>query len=176
MRKCCWWLLALLWCCCQLFTATLAAYAEMTTNPLTQSISNDKDNININNKHNNTDCHFNSLDSNSLYCRGSRALRNIISNLSKSEKPLVIIRGLELVPSKEFAVRNLTASSMSTHSLVDNDKESFVDRISDYLRTHELNIKFSDLLANESGSEFERKSAFQGACERACSVNVFAKV
>ncbi|XP_067619152.1 uncharacterized protein Osi5 [Eurosta solidaginis] len=86
------------------------------------------------------DCLSNSLNSDSIYCRGSRAIRNIIHNLNRMDKPLVLMRGLEIVPANNFK----TGES----ALVADD--SFLTCISDYLRSHELNIKFSDLLADES--------------------------
>ncbi|XP_012160472.1 uncharacterized protein LOC101462300 [Ceratitis capitata] len=89
------------------------------------------------------DCLANSLDSDSIYCRGSRAIRNVIQNLNRRDKPLVLMRGLEIVP---IASEN---SVTSTESTLDGD-ESFLGCVSEYLRSHELNINFADLLADES--------------------------
>lgn len=145
MSKCCLFYV-ILWCFMSIIVVCFAAN--------TQNIPREKDN--------NNECHSNSVNSNSLYCRGSRALRNAISNLSKSDKPLVIMRGLELVPSKH------NISELKSADTEGNDADSFVDRISDYLRTHELNIKFSDLLPDESenalgkSNDKEFKNEFQG--------------
>lgn len=97
----------------------------------------------------------------SLYCRGMRAVRNIIYNLNKTNKPIVIVRGLEIVPSRRSTD---TADDINTNYVnagnvdnVVNDKDdTLVGRFSAYLRTHELNIKFSELLADETESFLAR--------------------
>lgn len=91
------------------------------------------------------DCLSNALDTKSLFCRGKRALRNVLYNLNKSDRSIVIVRGLEIVPVKDVTSKNDKPSVDSAMT-----DESLFDSFSDYLRTHELNIKFSDLLAEES--------------------------
>ncbi|CAD6993246.1 unnamed protein product [Ceratitis capitata] len=95
------------------------------------------------------DCLANSLDSDSIYCRGSRAIRNVIQNLNRRDKPLVLMRGLEIVP---IASEN---SVTSTESTLDGD-ESFLGCVSEYLRSHELNINFADLLADEKARKKDK--------------------
>lgn len=92
------------------------------------------------------ECLTNSLET-SLYCRGSRAINNIINNLSKTDKPVVIVRGLEIVPSHR--PNNNTVNSKTSNSTEQNevDDETSLARFAHYLRTHELNIKFSDLMS-----------------------------
>uniref|UniRef100_A0A1I8N0J0 Uncharacterized protein n=1 Tax=Musca domestica TaxID=7370 RepID=A0A1I8N0J0_MUSDO len=95
------------------------------------------------NPNNADDCLNNSLEA-VIWCRGSRALKNALNNLSKTNKPVVIVRGLELVPSA--ANGNLTDNTVD-----DGDTDdTFLGRFSRYLGTHELNIKFSDLLTDVS--------------------------
>ncbi|KAM7359236.1 osiris 5 [Cochliomyia hominivorax] len=112
-----------------------------------------------------TECLTNSLET-SLYCRGTRVINNIINNLSKTDKPIVIVRGLEIVPTNGYNP-NDNHNNISTNH--DNDKnnnnnnnnnndnkgeegvidDTFLGRFSQYLRTHELNIKFSDLMSTD---------------------------
>ncbi|KAH8327191.1 hypothetical protein KR074_006806 [Drosophila pseudoananassae] len=91
--------------------------------------------------------------SSTLYCRGERALRNVLRNLNRSDKPLVVIRGLEIVP-------------LQNNSLVEEEEShSLLDSMSLYLRTHEVNVKLADLLEDESGaqvSEARKKDKGQG--------------
>ncbi|XP_037943429.1 uncharacterized protein LOC119676264 [Teleopsis dalmanni] len=94
------------------------------------------------------DCLTNSLEK-SIYCRGSRAIKNVIQNLSKTDKPIVIFRGLEIVTSREYENDTFEAHTNSS-------SDSFLERFSDYLRTHELNIRFADLLADESEHNLKR--------------------
>ncbi|KAH8294760.1 hypothetical protein KR018_002606 [Drosophila ironensis] len=80
--------------------------------------------------------------SGSLYCRGERALQNVLRNLNRSDKPLVVVRGLEIVP-------------LQNNSLVEEDQDhSLLDSLSLYLRTHEINVKLADLLEDENTAEF----------------------
>lgn len=97
------------------------------------------------------DCLNNSLEA-SVLCRGSRAIRNALNNLSNSKEPVVIVRGLELVPSSLAQPNSSGDGNNSVNSNVtDNDSDdTFLARVSRYLRTHELNIKFSDLMTDES--------------------------
>ncbi|XP_011182634.2 uncharacterized protein LOC105212391 [Zeugodacus cucurbitae] len=89
------------------------------------------------------DCLTNSLNSDSIYCRGSRAIRNVIKKLNRRDKPLVLLRGLEIVPIEPVS------NDTPVDSAVEND-DTFLGYVSEYLRSHELNIKFADLLADES--------------------------
>lgn len=117
---------------------------------------------------NNADgCLNNSLEA-VIWCRGSRALKNALNNLSKTNKPVVIVRGLELVPSaaarQNQHLTNYTSDNDASNNninqangnLTDNTvddgdtDDTFLGRFSRYLGTHELNIKFSDLLADVS--------------------------
>lgn len=83
--------------------------------------------------------------STTLYCRGERALRNVLRNLNRSEKPLEVIRGLEIVP-------------LQNHSLPEEEENrSLLDSMSLYLRTHEVNVKLADLLEDESGAQVSGK-------------------
>lgn len=75
-----------------------------------------------------------------LYCRGERALRNVLRNLNRSDKPLVVIRGLEIVP--------LQNNSISDEE--PDQEQGLLDSLSFYLRTHEINVKLADLLEDES--------------------------
>ncbi|KAI8046058.1 uncharacterized protein LOC128258149 [Drosophila gunungcola] len=88
-----------------------------------------------------------------LYCRGERALRNVLRNLNRSEKPLVVVRGLEIVP-------------LQNNSLVEDEQhldQSLLDSLSFYLRTHEINVKLADLLEDEAPvSEARKKDKGQG--------------
>ncbi|KAL9892492.1 osiris 5 [Glossina fuscipes fuscipes] len=97
----------------------------------------------------------------SLYCRGMRAVRNIIYNLNKTNKPIVIVRGLEIVPSRSStdATDDINTNYVNAGNVDNgvNDKDdTLVGRFSAYLRTHELNIKFSELLADETESYLAR--------------------
>uniref|UniRef100_A0A1B0B2W2 Osiris 16 n=1 Tax=Glossina palpalis gambiensis TaxID=67801 RepID=A0A1B0B2W2_9MUSC len=97
----------------------------------------------------------------SLYCRGMRAVRNIIYNLNKTNKPIVIVRGLEIVPSRRStdATDDINTNYVNAGNVDNgvNDKDdTLVGRFSAYLRTHELNIKFSELLADETESYLAR--------------------
>lgn len=85
-----------------------------------------------------------SQDSGTLLCRGERAVRNVLRNLSKSDQPLVIMRGLELVPvpNNEVETPPTAAADMDA---------TLLDSVSAYLRTHELNLKLGDLLDEPSG-------------------------
>ncbi|XP_034659941.1 uncharacterized protein LOC117896042 [Drosophila subobscura] len=77
-----------------------------------------------------------------LLCRGERALRNVLRNLNKSDKPLVVVRGLEIVPLR------------SATSLEEEDSEQgLLDSLAFYLRTHEVNVKLAYLLEDESRGE-----------------------
>ncbi|XP_018797136.1 PREDICTED: uncharacterized protein LOC108974019 [Bactrocera latifrons] len=88
-------------------------------------------------------CLTNSLNSDSIYCRGSRAFRNVIKNLNRRDKPLVLMRGLEIVPIEQVS------NGVAAEPALESD-DTFLGYVSDYLRSHELNIKFADLLADES--------------------------
>ncbi|XP_019895573.2 uncharacterized protein LOC101889963 [Musca domestica] len=118
------------------------------------------------NSNNADDCLNNSLEA-VIWCRGSRALKNALNNLSKTNKPVVIVRGLELVPSaaarQNQHLTNYTSDNDASNNnnqangnLIDNTvddgdtDDTFLGRFSRYLGTHELNIKFSDLLADVS--------------------------
>ncbi|KPU80434.1 uncharacterized protein Dana_GF16377, isoform B [Drosophila ananassae] len=88
--------------------------------------------------------------SSTLYCRGERALRNVLRNLNRSDKPLVVIKGLEIVP-------------LQNNSLVEEEENySLLDNMSLYLRTHEVNVKLADLLEDESGAQARKKDKGQG--------------
>ncbi|XP_036324927.1 uncharacterized protein LOC118738114 [Rhagoletis pomonella] len=102
-----------------------------------------------------SDCLTNSLDSDSIYCRGSRAIRNAINNLNRMDKPLVLMRGLEIVPSARVG------EAAPAESALESD-DSFLGCVSEYLRNHELNIKFSDLLADESENYLVRQAERNG--------------
>ncbi|XP_020798663.1 uncharacterized protein LOC110176589 [Drosophila serrata] len=85
-----------------------------------------------------------------LYCRGERALRNVLRNLNRSDKPLVVVKGLEIVP--------LNASMTE-----EEPDQSLLDSLSFYLRTHEVNVKLADLLEDEAHvSEARKKDKGQG--------------
>lgn len=109
--------------------------------------------------HKAADCLIKSLKSDSIYCRGSRAIRNIIKNLNRRDKPLVLMRGLEIVPIESVP------NDIPAESALEND-DTFLGYISEYLRSHELNIKFADLLADESerylAYDVERNGKTQG--------------
>ncbi|KAL5284803.1 hypothetical protein ACFFRR_006861 [Megaselia abdita] len=70
-----------------------------------------------------------------ILCDSSRVIRNAVKMLHDSKEPLVIIPGLEIV-------RTQTAVAEERSS----ENSSFLERIAYYLRTHELNVKFADLL------------------------------
>uniref|UniRef100_A0A6P4EW66 Uncharacterized protein LOC108045971 n=1 Tax=Drosophila rhopaloa TaxID=1041015 RepID=A0A6P4EW66_DRORH len=88
-----------------------------------------------------------------LYCRGERALRNVLRNLNRNDRPLVVVKGLEIVP-------------LQNNSLVEDEQEqdqSLLDSLSFYLRTHEVNVKLADLLEDEAQvSEARKKDKGQG--------------
>ncbi|KAH8347075.1 hypothetical protein KR059_004838 [Drosophila kikkawai] len=85
-----------------------------------------------------------------LYCRGERALRNVLRNLNRSDKPLVVVKGLEIVP--------LNASMPE-----EEPEQGLLDSLSFYLRTHEVNVKLADLLEDEAHvSEARKKDKGQG--------------
>ncbi|XP_039494661.1 uncharacterized protein LOC120453834 [Drosophila santomea] len=88
-----------------------------------------------------------------LYCRGERALRNVLRNFNRSDKPLVVIRGLEIVPLQNNSI-----------AFEQQDQEqSLLDSLSFYLRTHEINVKLADLLEDEAQvSEARKKDKGQG--------------
>ncbi|XP_017861981.1 PREDICTED: uncharacterized protein LOC108613170 [Drosophila arizonae] len=97
-----------------------------------------------------------SKDPATLLCRGERAMRNVLRNLSKSDKPLVIMRGLEIVPLPNEVEAPPTAAPNA-----DADA-TLLDSLSTYLRTHELNLKLADLLDEASPSEARKKDKGQG--------------
>ncbi|EDX11840.1 uncharacterized protein LOC123327289 [Drosophila simulans] len=88
-----------------------------------------------------------------LYCRGERALRNVLRNLNRSDHPLVVVRGLEIVP-------------LQNNSIADKEpdqEQGLLDTLSFYLRTHEINVKLADLLEDEAQvSEARKKDKGQG--------------
>ncbi|EDV48000.1 uncharacterized protein LOC6552954 [Drosophila erecta] len=88
-----------------------------------------------------------------LYCRGERALRNVLRNFNRSDKPLVVVRGLEIVP-------------LPNNSIADEQQDQdlgILDSLSFYLRTHEINVKLADLLEDEAPvSEARKKDKGQG--------------
>ncbi|XP_043655812.1 uncharacterized protein LOC122621867 [Drosophila teissieri] len=88
-----------------------------------------------------------------LYCRGERALRNVLRNFNRSDKPLVVVRGLEIVPLQNNSI-----------AFEQQDQEqSLLDSLSFYLRTHEINVKLADLLEDEAQvSEARKKDKGQG--------------
>ncbi|XP_002038531.2 uncharacterized protein LOC6614077 [Drosophila sechellia] len=82
-----------------------------------------------------------------LYCRGERALRNVLRNLNRSDHPLVVVRGLEIVP-------------LQNNSIADKEpdqEQGLLDTLSFYLRTHEINVKLADLLEDEAQVSEARK-------------------
>ncbi|EDW97834.1 uncharacterized protein LOC6537576 [Drosophila yakuba] len=88
-----------------------------------------------------------------LYCRGERALRNVLRNFNRSDKPLVVVRGLEIVP--------LQNNSIAFEQ--QDPEQSLLDSLSFYLRTHEINVKLADLLEDEAQvSEARKKDKGQG--------------
>ncbi|EDW24280.1 GL24057 [Drosophila persimilis] len=76
-----------------------------------------------------------------LFCRGERALRNVLRNLNKSDKPLEVVRGLEIVP-----LQNAT-------SVEEDSEQGLLDSLAFYLRTHEVNVKLAYLLEDDSKGE-----------------------
>ncbi|XP_065358022.1 uncharacterized protein Osi5 [Calliphora vicina] len=111
------------------------------------------------------ECLTNSLET-SMYCRGSRAVNNIINNLSKTDKPIVIVRGLEIVPSTTNSHNNTANNNNNINKIHNNNingvagvgegdtDDTFLGRFSYYLRTHELNIKFSDLMSSDESERY----------------------
>lgn len=81
-----------------------------------------------------------------LLCRGERAMRNALRNLSKSDKPLVIMRGLEIVP-----LRNETTGYGEEAPGNSETEPTLLDSVAGYLRTHEVNLRLADLLEDHSG-------------------------
>ncbi|KAM8705246.1 hypothetical protein ACLKA7_009671 [Drosophila subpalustris] len=101
-------------------------------------------------------------DSTTLLCRGERAMRNVLRNLSKSEKPLVIMRGLEIVPLRNETPGNELEAPPETGAETD---ATLLDSLALYLRTHEVNLKLSDLLDEHHGgqvTEARKKDKGQG--------------
>ncbi|KAH8312512.1 hypothetical protein KR044_011139 [Drosophila immigrans] len=95
-----------------------------------------------------------------LLCRGERAMKNVLRNLSKSEKPLVIMRGLEIVP-----MHNETTGNGSESESESETDATLLDSLALYLRTHEVNLKLSDLLEDHKGeqiTEARKKDKGQG--------------
>ncbi|XP_030371682.1 uncharacterized protein LOC115621972 [Scaptodrosophila lebanonensis] len=90
-----------------------------------------------------------------LYCRGARALRIMLRNLNKSDKPLVIMRGLEIVP-----LHNETETEAMLKHAADT-QPTLLDSVAFYLRTHEINLKLADLL-DEPTTSLERNSIDEG--------------
>ncbi|XP_033165148.1 uncharacterized protein LOC117144207 isoform X2 [Drosophila mauritiana] len=87
-----------------------------------------------------------------LYCRGERALRNVLRNLNRSDHPLVVVRGLEIVP-------------LQNNSIADKEpdqEQGLLDTLSFYLRTHEINVKLADLLEDEAQVSARKKDKGQG--------------
>ncbi|KAH8406951.1 hypothetical protein KR222_001255 [Zaprionus bogoriensis] len=94
-----------------------------------------------------------------LLCRGERAMKNALRNLSKSDKPLVIMRGLEIVP-----LHNETANDTEASGDAATDA-TLLDSLAGYLRTHELNLRLADLLDEQGGgqvAEGRKKDKGQG--------------
>ncbi|ALC46832.1 Osi5 [Drosophila busckii] len=98
-------------------------------------------------------------DGATLLCRGERALRNVLINLGKSDKPLVIMRGLEIVPAPA------AANAQRMDEPTTGDEPTLLDSLALYLRTHEVNLKLADLLDETSGqqaAEARKKDKGQG--------------
>ncbi|XP_034484430.1 uncharacterized protein LOC117789507 [Drosophila innubila] len=101
-------------------------------------------------------------ESSTLLCRGERAMRNVLRNLSKSEKPLVIMRGLEIVPLRNETAGNELEAPPETGADTD---ATLLDSLALYLRTHEVNLKLSELLDEHHGgqvTEARKKDKGQG--------------
>ncbi|XP_037811247.1 uncharacterized protein LOC119603315 [Lucilia sericata] len=119
------------------------------------------------------ECLTNSLET-SVYCRGSRAINNIINNLSKTDKPIVIVRGLEIVPSSNGHINNnnntadsdINNKNKKSNAVGEGDTDdTFLGRFSRYLRTHELNIKFSDLMSSDESEHFLARDVEQNGMQ-----------
>ncbi|XP_022220829.2 uncharacterized protein LOC111073020 isoform X2 [Drosophila obscura] len=87
-----------------------------------------------------------------LFCRGERALRNVLRNLNKSDKPLVVVRGLEIVP-----LPNAIAVEEDSDS-----EQGLLDSLAFYLRNHEVNVKLAYLLEDETKGEVSARKKDKG--------------
>lgn len=128
----------------------------------------------------NHDCqtHTDQLES-PLYCRGVRAIRNIINNLNKIDRPIVLVRGLEIVPSKRLSAplngsqdietNQLDLETADTSSSISQD-ESLLGKFANYLRNHEINLKFSDLMSDEASDNYLAQDLLKQGVELYTSV------
>lgn len=130
------------------------------------------------------DCqtHSDQLES-PLYCRGVRALRNIINNLNKIDQPIVLVRGLEIVPSRRLSTTHNASQDIETNQL-DLDSadqsssypsamaqdESLIGKFANYLRNHEINLKFSDLMSDEASDNYLAQDLLKQGLELYTSV------
>lgn len=85
-----------------------------------------------------------------LLCRGERAMRNALRNLGKSDKPLVIMRGLEIVPLRNESRGKETPGESEA-------EPTLLDSLAGYLRTHEVNLRLADLLEEHSAGQVTGK-------------------
>lgn len=75
-------------------------------------------------------------------------MRNALRNLSKSDKPLVIMRGLEIVP-----LRNETGGYGEEAPGNSETEPTLLDSVAGYLRTHEVNLRLADLLEDHNNGQ-----------------------
>lgn len=69
-----------------------------------------------------------------IVCDTSRVFQNAMKMLHDSKDPLVILPGLEIVRTTKVDAEERS------------ENKSLLGRVAHYLRTHELNVRFADLL------------------------------
>jgi hypothetical protein len=85
-------------------------------------------------------------DSDSLIqCQGARVLKNVASHIArsaKSDETLKLFDGVEILKSENNEVDDNSERSMNNGV----EDKSLVGRVAKYLQTHEMKIRFSDIL------------------------------
>lgn len=96
----------------------------------------------------NSDC---ANSDNPIACRGvnflSKALNQVISN---HEDTVKILPGLEIVQNENS---NTVNNVNDERSMPEQSKETIIVRVAKYLQTHDLKIKFSDLIGKTDVQE-----------------------
>ena len=82
---------------------------------------------------------------NPIGCRGynflSKALNQVLAN--QNDESLKLLPGLEIVQNENI---NIISHPNDERSMTDETKEPMITRIAKYLQTHDLKIKFADLI------------------------------
>ncbi|XP_055383000.1 uncharacterized protein LOC129613100 [Condylostylus longicornis] len=106
----------------------------------------------------------------SVLCHGSRLIRSVVKSFRDNNTPLQIIPGLEIIyvepkPSHNIVKKTTTfdgrSNSIDDNNISNNnnnddgvtDDNSVFGKINKYLRSHELKVKFADLIEKNDFKE-----------------------